>query len=85
MNRPFNYALAIALYLATATEGKSLYHERGYNRPHRPLIQPMTPERERKILESMEKNLHDFNIKGEIIRAKNRKTALKIYQNRHKS
>lgn len=42
----------------------------------------MTPEHEKEILEKMEKELHDFNINGTIIRAKNRKTAIKIYNNK---
>ena len=77
--------MAMALACMSAGEG-DLYMQRGYNRPKRtvPEPKPMTPERERAIMESMDKQMHDFNINGTIIRAKNRKTALKIYNNRNK-
>lgn len=50
--------------------------------PKKKQLKPMTPEREKEIMERIEKNLHDFNIHGTIIRARNRKTAIKIYNNR---
>lgn len=53
------------------------------SKPKRKPIDPMTPERERAIMEAIEKNKHDFNIHGTIIRAKDRKTAIKIYNNRN--
>lgn len=45
---------------------------------------PMTPEREAKINAKIDKNMHDFNINGTIIRAKNKKTAKMIYERRLK-
>lgn len=67
--------------LAAMTAREDVYMQRGYNRPERklPKQEPMTPERERAIMEKIEKEKHDFNIHGVLIRARNRKTALKIY------
>ena len=77
MNMRNIFAL-MALAAMTAGE-KDVYMQRGYNRPERKLPEPMTPERERAIMEKIEKEKHDFNIHGVLIRARNRKTALKIY------
>lgn len=67
--------------LAAMTAGEDVYKQRGYNSPERklPKQEPMTPERERAIMEKIEKEKHDFNIHGVVIRARDRKTALKIY------
>jgi len=52
--------------------------QRGYNRPEH-IQKPLSPEQKEAIRKSYERNMHDYNIKGTIIRAKDRKTALKIY------
>lgn len=79
MNMRNLFAL-MALAAMTAGE-KDVYMQRGYNRPERklPKQEPMTPERERAIMKKIENEMHDFKIHGVIIRARNRKTALKIY------
>ena len=75
-----NIFTLMALAAMTAGE-KDVYRQRGYNRPERklPKQKPMTPERERAIMEKIENEKHDFNINGVLICARNRKTALKIY------
>ena len=70
--------------LADMTAGeKDIYMQRGYNRPSH-IQEPLSPERKEAIRKSYERNMHDYNIKGTIIRAKDRRTALKIYANRTK-
>lgn len=79
MSRTLSKLLLLAA-LAAGTEDPFMdCGRRGYNRPEPKPIEPMTPEREKAIMEGIEKNKHDFNIRGTIIRAKDRKTALKIY------
>lgn len=70
----------MALACMSAGE-KDLYMQRGFNRPKRTVPEPlpMTPEREKAIMERIEKNKHDFNINGTIVRAKDKKTARKLY------
>lgn len=59
--------------------------EHSYNyKPKKVQLEPMTPEREQKIMADIERNLHDFTIHGVVIRAKDKKTAIKIYNNRKK-
>lgn len=72
---------ALMTLAAMMAGDKYVYAQPGYNRPERklPKQEPMTPERERAIMEKIEKEKHDFNIHGVFIRARNRKTALKIY------
>lgn len=72
------YAL---MALAMTAGEKDVYMQRGYNRPEKklPKQEPMTPARERAIMEKIEREKHYFNIHGVLIRARNRKTALKIY------
>ena len=74
------------MMLACATpDGRSAFMNRlPPEPPKRKPLEPMTPERERAIMDSIESQKHDFNINGTIIRAKDRKTALKIYNNRKK-
>ena len=75
------YGLLTAYMFAAAISDKKVYNV-GVIRIPKQNKNPMTPEREKEILEKMEKELHDFNINGTIIRARNRKTAIKIYNNR---
>ena len=77
-----NIFALMALAAMTAGE-KDVYMQRGYNRPSH-IQKPLSPERKEAIRKSYERNMHDYNIKGTIIRAKDRKTALKIYANRTK-
>ena len=81
MSRALNRLLCMAAMMA----GKSplMYGAGNYeNKPKRKPIEPMTPEREQKIMADIERNLHDFTIHGVVIRAKDKKTAIKIYNNR---
>ena len=74
------FALAMMMAACASAEGRSAFMDRlPPEEPKRKPIEPMTPEREAKIMAGIERNMHDFNIHGTIIRAKDRKTALKIY------
>ena len=78
-------ALAMMMAACASAEGRSAFMDRlPPEEPKRKPLEPMTPEREKAIMEGIEKNKHDFNINGTIIRAKDRKTAIKIYNNRKK-
>ena len=83
MNMRKSMLMAMALALMSAGD-RDVYGQRGFNRPKRtvPEPPPMTPERERAIMDSMDKQMHDFNINGTIIRARDKKTARKIYANK---
>ena len=76
------YGLLTAFMFAAAMSHQGELYHVGVIRMPKQNKNPMTPEHEKEILEKMEKELHDFNINGTIIRAKNRKTAIKIYNNR---
>jgi len=76
--------LALMMYAAAMGDPRVYGASRREPKPIRKKLEPMTPEREKKILADMDSRLHDFNINGEIIRAKDKKTAKKIYSNRHK-
>lgn len=72
-------ALAVmAAMLATAAAGTNPYSVR------RPAEVKRDDSKYRKMFK-VESQLHEFIIHGEAIMARNRKTALKIYANRHKS
>ena len=43
----------------------------------------LSPEEKARIHRQYENQLHEFTIKGEVIKASNKKTAMKIYANRH--
>lgn len=60
-----------------------VYRQQGYNRPSH-IQKPLSDKQKDAIHKSYERNMHDYNIKGTIIRSKDRKTALKIYANRTK-
>lgn len=63
----------------------ALSHQKRYNpKSKQKKIETMDANRERKILDDMERLKHEYNIKGIIIRARNRKTALKIYNLKYK-
>lgn len=81
MKSKSTYGLLTALMFAAAMSNERVYNV-GVIRMPKQNKNPMTPERKKEILEKMEKELHDFNINGTIIRARNRKTAIKIYNNR---
>jgi hypothetical protein len=44
----------------------------------------MTEEDKKKLHRRLDSEMHEFNINGEVIVARDKKTAKKIYQNRHK-
>ena len=80
----FNGYMGLALMIAACANGQRLFMDRlPPEKPRRKPIEPMTPEREKIIMESIERNKHDYNIHGTIIRAKDRKTAIKIYNNQN--
>ena len=82
MSRAFSRLLCMAAMMAG--QSPLMYGGMGSseNKPKRKPIEPMTPEREQKIMADIERNLHDFTIHGVVIRAKDKKTAIKIYNNR---
>ena len=70
-----------ALAMGTNPSVYDTGHSYNY-KPKRKPIEPMTPEREQNIMSDIERNLHDFTIHGVVIRAKDKKTAIKIYNNK---
>ena len=71
--------------LMASSEQSALFYQKSYTtRSKQKKIEPMDARRERKILDDMERLKHEYNIKGIIIRARNRKTALKIYNLKYK-
>lgn len=71
--------------LLASSEQSALFDKKSYTtKSKQKKIEPMDARRERKILDEMERIKHEYNIKGIIIRARNRKTALKIYNLKYK-
>ena len=73
--------MAAALMMAAMAAGSNPYSA-GRRRPAE--IKPRDNTRAKKLYK-MDCQEHEFIIHGETIMARNRKTALKIYANRHKS
>lgn len=76
--------MLMAGLLASSEQSALLYQEKLHTKSKQKKIEPMDARRERKILDEMERLKHEYNIKGIIIRARNRKTALKIYNLKYK-
>lgn len=78
-----------ALMMATAGQKNVFdYQPRQVPQPKKPKYKEYTPE-EKEMMERafeirMEAEKHDFHIHGEVIRAKDKKTALKIWNNKYK-
>lgn len=76
-----NLALMMAAMMAAAAAGDSPFMLGRRRRPAE--LKPRDNTRYRKLCK-VDCQEHEFIIHGEAIMAKNRKTALKIYANRHK-
>lgn len=79
MKKEFGY---LALAMAMAMCDNNVFYQgrvREQQKPKQP--KKLTIEDELRINASIEKEKHDFNINGTIIRARNKKTAKKIYAN----
>ena len=80
MRRPMRGLGLMALMMAAAAGTNGIYDTR--RRPAE--VKPRDNTRAKKLYH-VDCQEHEFIIHGEAIMAKNRKTALKIYTNRHKS
>lgn len=76
--------MLMAGLIASSEQSVLFYQKRDNPRSKQKKIEPMDVHRERKILDEIERLKHEYNIKGIIIRARNRKTALKIYNLKYK-
>lgn len=81
MSRRTMGALMMAA-MAAAAMGSNPYFDGGRRRPAE--VKPRDNTRAKKLYK-VDCQEHEFIIHGEAIMARNRKTALKIYANRHKS
>ena len=86
MSRMHKMLLATAMMMAASAQGGNMFAPGLFGGYHEDPYANETPEERKARLHKLygeDNQLHEFTIKGESIMARNKKSAMKIYANRH--